>query len=29
MNDISIPGEHLKYVSDKDLGIEEGSVYSF
>ena len=29
MNDISIPGEHLKYISDKELNIEEGSVYSF
>ena len=29
MNDISIPGEHLKYISDKELNIEEGSVYCF
>lgn len=27
MNDISLPGEHLRYVSEKELGIEEGSVY--
>lgn len=29
MNDISLPGEHLRYISDKELGIEEGSVYGF
>lgn len=29
MNVISLPGEHLRYVSDTELGIEEGSVYSF
>lgn len=29
MNDISLPGEHLRYISDRELGIEEGSVYGF
>lgn len=29
MNVISLPGEHLRYVSHKELGIEEGSVYGF
>lgn len=29
MNDISLPGEHLRYISDKEWGVEEGSVYSF
>lgn len=29
MNDISLPGEHLRYVSDTELGIGEGSIYGF
>lgn len=29
MNAISLPDERLRYISDKELGIEEGSVYGF